>query len=325
MSKKTIVWLAVATALVFIGAIIFVSVMMGLDWDFTMLSTAQYETNEYIIDDNYRHITIATDTANVAFVPSDTATTTVVCYERKHVAHTVTVTEDMLRIETVDTRRWYEHIGIFFDTTSVTVYMPRGEYVVLSVDTDTGDVAIPKEFAFESVDVDVDTGDVTNAASASAGMAIRTDTGDIAVRTVSAGSITLSTATGRVTAADVDCAGDIRLDASTGKTLLTDVTCHNLLSDGDTGDLVLQNVVAEGRFSIERDTGDVQFEGCDAADIRVETDTGSVKGSLLTDKVFITDTDTGRVDVPKTISGGRCEIETDTGNIVITISGHALV
>ena len=42
-------------------------------------------------------------------------------------------------------------------------------------------------------------------------------------------------------------------------------------------------------------------------------------GSLLTDKVFITDTDTGSVDVPKTPAGGRCEIKTGTGDIKMEI------
>ncbi len=319
MSKKAIGWLIVATALVLIGVIIFGGVMMRLDWDFTRLSTATYETNEYTIDDNYRHITIDTDTANVTFVPADTATTTVVCHERKNVAHTVTVTEDTLRIVAVDTRRWYEHIGIFFDTASVTVYMPQGEYGALSIRSSTGDVAVPTEFAFESVDIAVSTGDVTNGATAAAGIAIKTSTGDVAIEKVSAGALTLSTSTGRVTAADVDCAGDVSVNVSTGRTQLTNVICHNLLSDGDTGDITLQNVVATGRLSIERSTGDVRFDGCDAADIHVETDTGSVNGSLLTDKVFITHTDTGRVDVPESNAGGRCEIETDTGNIVITV------
>lgn len=61
------------------------------------------------------------------------------------------------------------------------------------------------------------------------------------------------------------------------------------------------------------------FNHCDAETIYVNTDTGSVTGTLLTDKVFIIETDTGSVDVPKSITGGRCEITTDTGNIRITI------
>ena len=70
---------------------------------------------------------------------------------------------------------------------------------------------------------------------------------------------------------------------------------------------------------IKRSTGKVEFNQCDADTIYVKTNTGSVTGSLLSEKVFITDTDTGKVDVPKTITGGRCEITTDTGNIIISV------
>ena len=106
-------------------------------------------------------------------------------------------------------------------------------------------------------------------------------------------------------------------DVTTGKTDIDNVSCRNLFSDGDTGNITLKNVIAAEKFDIERDTGDVKFEDCDAAEISVETDTGDVTGNFLTDKVFLTETDTGRIDVPKTVTGGRCEISTDTGDIKI--------
>ena len=81
----------------------------------------------------------------------------------------------------------------------------------------------------------------------------------------------------------------------------------------------MEDVIATQSFDIERDTGGVTFTFCDAEQITVETDTGNVKGSLLSDKVFTVDTDTGRVNVPQTQTGGRCEISTDTGNIIIEI------
>lgn len=87
----------------------------------------------------------------------------------------------------------------------------------------------------------------------------------------------------------------------------------------NTGDLSLKNVIATDTFTIERSTGDVVFNGSDATVIFVKTDTGDVSGNILTEKVFITQTDTGSVEVPKTASGGRCEIITDTGDIKINI------
>ena len=81
----------------------------------------------------------------------------------------------------------------------------------------------------------------------------------------------------------------------------------------------MTNLVAEDNISVERTTGFVKLEKCDAAELYIKTDTGDVKGTLLSDKVFITKTDTGHIEVPKTITGGRCEISTDTGDIRINV------
>lgn len=78
-------------------------------------------------------------------------------------------------------------------------------------------------------------------------------------------------------------------------------------------------MIAAEQLSIERSTGHVAFTGCDAGEIHVKTDTGNVAGSLLSEKVFLTESGVGLVDVPKTTSGGVCEIRTDTGNIQITL------
>jgi DUF4097 and DUF4098 domain-containing protein YvlB len=61
------------------------------------------------------------------------------------------------------------------------------------------------------------------------------------------------------------------------------------------------------------------LDACDAAEIYIKTDTGNVEGRFLSDKVFIAKTDTGLINVPKTITGGRCEITTNTGDICVTL------
>jgi len=112
----------------------------------------------------------------------------------------------------------------------------------------------------------------------------------------------------------------VGVDVSTGKAYLTDIACKSVISSGSTGDISLDHVIAAERFSINRSTAGIRLDSADAAEIFMETDTGDVTGTLLTDKVFITQTDTGGVDVPKTETGGRCEIITNTGNIRISVA-----
>lgn len=319
MSSKTKIWLTVGALSVLLGCIIFGGAMSVIKWDFTKLSTNKYETNNYEINEAFSSVSVNTDTADVSFLPSENSKCSVECYEQKNVKHTVTVKDGVLVIDIVDARKWYEYIGINFGTQKITVYLPSGEYGALSVKSDTGDVKIPKDFAFESIEFSASTGDITNYASASQTVKIKTTTGRIKLENVSATSIDLSVSTGDVAVSGVTCEGDLSITVSTGKTKLTDVACKNLISGGNTGDISLKNVIATEKLSIERSTGDVNFEGCDAAEIFVITDTGDVRGSLLSEKVFIVNTDTGRKDVPDTITGGRCEITTDTGDVKITI------
>ena len=339
MTKSAKTWLAIAVSLILIGCIIFGGVMAMLKWDFTKLSTDKYETNKYDVTEEYTNISVVTKTADIAFVISENSKCSVECYEQEKVRHSVTVRDGALVIDVVDSRKWYEHIGINFGAPKITVYIPAGEYGALSVKSNTGAVQIAKELSFASIDVSESTGDVTSYASSSGGIKIKTSTGNIYVEGISAGSLELSASTGnvtvsgvacrgdatvmvttgKVTASGVRCDGDVSVDVSTGKAYLTDITCKSLISDGDTGSILLTNVIAAERLSIERSTGDVTFDGCDAAKLSVETDTGDVRGSLLTDKVFTVSTDTGKIDVPQTASGGRCEISTDTGDINITI------
>ena len=134
-----------------------------------------------------------------------------------------------------------------------------------------------------------------------------------------ASSIEVSVSTGKVTVQNVECDGELNVKISTGKTKIGDVMCGTLYSDGSTGDLIMYNVISVGKLSIIRSTGDVKFENCDAAEVYMETDTGDVTGNFLSDKIFLTNTATGKTEVPKSITGGRCEVNTDTGDIKISI------
>ena len=322
MRTRTKVWLITATFLVLIGFILFAGVMTMLKWDFMELSTVKYETNIYEVSDTFNGISIDTDTADIAFVLSDDGNCRVECYEEADAKHYVTVEEGTLTVELIDEKSVYDfigYIGLNFGSPEITVYLPKTEYTNLLINGDTSDIEIPNDFIFTDVDISLSTGDVEFCASVSEMIRIKTSTGDICVENISVGSLYLTVSTGKVTVSCVTCAGDVKVGVSTGKTNLTDTKCKSVISSGDTGDISLNNVIASEKFSIERSTGDVKLDGSDANEIHIKTDTGDVTGSLLNDKVFITQTDTGDVEIPKTTTGGTCGITTSTGDIKIII------
>ena len=319
MKKVEKIWWAVGIALVSLGLITFVIVMSLNAWNFAKLSTVKMQTREYALSQDFNQISIDTFTAEVTFVKTDDGTKKVVCYEEENRAHAVSVQDGALSVKAVDTRKWYEYIGISWHTPSVVVYLPETEYGGLQIKSSTGDVEIPQNFRFDSVEISATTADVKIGASVTNGVKIKTTTGDVCVENTSVGALDISVSTGKVAVSQVTVGGEVKINVSTGDAKLYAVTCQSLFSNGSTGDISLENVIATQAFDIERDTGGVTFTFCDAEQITVETDTGNVKGSLLSDKVFTVDTDTGRVNVPQTQTGGRCEISTDTGNIIIEI------
>ena len=321
MGCRTRNWLLAAVALLVLGCILFGGGLAMVDWDITKLGTAKYVTNDYTVGQEFTDIKIESRTADVIFQSAADGETTVGCYEQLHAEHTVSVENGTLVIRLADGRKWYEHISFLnFTSPRITVSLPAGQYGALTIHTSTGKVTVREGFSFESADMTLSTGTVTSRACVTGKLKIRTTTGSISLQSISVGALELSTSTGKITAEEINCTGDAKLTVDTGDICLTDFRCKTFDAKADTGDLQLAKVIVEETLLAWTDTGKVIFDGCDAGELTVRTDTGSVSGSLLSPKIFFAKTDTGRVEVPKTTTGGKCEITTDTGSIKITVT-----
>lgn len=322
MKKATTICLIIALCLVLAGAALFTVVLAGHDWDLAALSKGDFETNTYSISEDFRSIAIDTETEDIVFLPGEGEGCQVEILERKKEPHKVFVKDGTLRIERTEEKSWLDSISFFsFETPKITVWLPKAEYEALSIRESTGDVQIPRELRFGTIGIEASTGDIDCRASASGEVQITTETGDIRVEGMRAKAIRLSVSTGRVEARDVSCEGALNITVSTGRTELTELSCGSLSSKGSTGSLIMKNVTVAGTLQAERSTGDIRMEACDAAEINLVTDTGNVTGSLRSEKIFMPKSDTGSIQVPETVTGGKCKITTDTGDIIIEIVG----
>lgn len=294
------------------------------------------EVRTQTITEDFKNISIATDTSAVTVLPSNDGECKVVSKEKSGVTHTAEVSNGVLKIGVSDTRGWFGKL--FTPAMSVTVYLPKSVYGSLSVECDTGDVKICNALnlgdAYISTDtgdvelegivsqnitVKVDTGDVSlDGVKAVGKIDVKTDTGDVELESSSASRLSVATDTGKTEIEGCDAA-ELTVRSHTGDVNLDTVACILLGIELTTGDVSLEQVSAKGKFEITATTGDITFDRCDAASVFVKTSTGDVRGSFLTDKIIFADTKTGKVDVPKLTSGGKCEITTTTGDIKITI------
>lgn len=77
----------------------------------------------------------------------------------------------------------------------------------------------------------------------------------------------------------------------------------------------------ESNLFVKTVSGDMSFRSSDAKTLRLTSTSGDIHGTLLTAKTFAIETVSGEVRVPSSVTGGRCEIVTTSGDVVFTIQG----
>ena len=316
-SKKIII--IVSCVVVFLGLLIGCIGLYALGFDFRKLDNYTLQTRTYELTEDFTKLDLDMQTANLTLLPAQDGKAKVVCVEKEKQSHTVFVQDGVLKVQAENNRKWYDYIGFNFGEQTVTVYLPKTEYAKMTVEIRTGDIRVPKIFSFDEATITTNTGDVTWSASVDKDLNIVTDTGDIEVSALaSEGAIKLKTDTGDMELLDITCK-TLGITTDTGDIEITGSSCANLAVESDTGDIEIERVAVAESLHVTTNTGDVEIENSDAATIKIQTDTGDVSGLLLSDKIFFTQTDTGDVDVPKTTSGGVCEVVTDTGDIYFRI------
>lgn len=311
--------LIVAVAFVAIGLVLASFALYSIGDLKGAFHTESYETKVYTPEGSFTDIVIEADCDRVCFVPGE-GSCRIECQENEKLTHTVSVKNGTLTVREQDLRNWYQHIGFFFGgERTLTVYLPQSAYESLSVKSNTGDVEIPADFSFQEAALVTDTADISFYASVKNGLSVTTDTGDMKLAGIGPESLALESDTGKITLNGVQTAADIRIAVHTGDLSLKDVSCSGFAAKSTTGDMQLENVTASDEMRIETDTGDVDLIACDAGSLDIKTNTGDVSGTLRTEKIFFAESDTGKISVPKTLTGGKCEIRTDTGDIRIEI------
>ena len=336
--KNSTILIVVAVCLIVAGIAVAGAAFTMTDFSFDGFSTEEFEEVTYTARGDFDHIMIATDIHDVTLALSDDSTCRIVGSESRNIAIEYEIEGTMLVVRTIDERKWYDHIGIFYGGAEMTLYLPKDTYISLTVAANTGDVLVPECFTFTGAAIAIDTGDIEVRAKVTGELGLAAGTGSITVSGVEPTKLDVSVTTGRTMLENIKTDGAITLECSTGRTELHSIEAGAIRSNGDTGSLLLKNVYVEreigiergtgdvtltsviaGEFDIETSTGDVELNLSDAESIEIETDTGRVDAVLLSEKFFQCESSTGSVKIPDTRSGGICKVTTTTGNIHITI------
>ena len=321
MKAKLIITIVVAAALIFIGIAVAACGFAMSGFDIKKLTMHNEVTNYVTPEEDFDSIIIDATTADLKILPSTDGQCKIDLVERENLYFMPSVENGILTINEIDDRKWYEYIGIGWSNMSITLYLPKEQYDSLTVELTTGKAQIDSGLEFGKVDVKATTGNVKCEAKVTESLEIKCTTGLIYASGAKVDTIRLKASTGSIELCNSSCKG-LEIETTTGSIKLSEVSgTGDFDIEATTGKINLSDVVTEGDLTIEADTGDVIFKRCDAANLSITTDTGDVEGSLLSSKVFFYETDTGDVDLPRTTEGGKCNIETDTGDITVTIVG----
>ncbi len=299
--KKIIIIIAIL--LVVVGAVISAIAMKSIDWsDNGVFDLAAPNAVTYSVEEEFEDISINDISSNISFAVSDDGKCKVVCDETKNITYRVEVKDNTLFVSASETEKWYKFISFGWYDTNITVYLPEKSYGKLSATSTSGDIKVPKDLEFADVKLKSTSGDVCFLGEVKGDLTMKSTSGSVRAEKFSAKYVEAVSTSGEVTVADLKCS--------------------DLKTESISGDIEIVRVIAEKHISAECVSGDIELLGSDAETLWLKTTSGDIEGTLLSEKVFITDTLSGDVRVPatsSTTSGGKCEIKTTSGDIEISV------
>lgn len=283
MKKSKKILITVAVILIAVGMICGFCGIYSLGFNFNEISTSDFVTHTYTVDDDFTNIIIEDAASNINFYKSNDDKCRVLCDEREKVTHTVVNENNTLTVRVKDERNWFEriNIGFFIADMRVSVYLPKNKYDSLNAASMSGDVYAEnlnlKKFNAEST------------------------SGDVIINNISA----------------TEC---INASSVSGEIDLSNVKGKEIFANTISGGVMLTDTVASQKLKANSTSGEINLKRCDAKNIVLDTVSGEISGTLLSNKQFITETTSGTVNVPQSVSNEECRITTVSGDIYIKIA-----
>lgn len=258
--NKHIMTVIVAVSLILFGAVLSLTALSAMDYNFELLNTVNLDSRTVEVTDEFDSLDISTAEGDVTLLPSTDGHAHVTFRDSKKITHTVAVKDGTLTVTRIDSRKWYEHIGIYWGTMDITVYLPEAQYDSVRLKSVSGNVVVKDEFEFTELNALSTSGDVTLFDITADSAGVKTVSGDIVLKNVSvAGDATVKSTSGdvefeRLSAATLDIktvSGDI--DGSVTEPML-------YTADTVSGDVKLPPSFRDGgSCTLKTTSGDIEI------------------------------------------------------------------
>ncbi len=358
MKKAKKIAIIVAVSMMAVGFVSIVGSLAFVRFDATKLNTMEWEDKTYAVEEPFTNISVQGGDATVALVLAKDGNCKVVCTENDAIYDKIEVVDNTLTIERVDESEWYHNIGVYFDEIEITVYLPEKEYEKLFIDNSSGRIDVQGDFTFMEAEVSNTSGktnfmadvegtlkventsggiyvgensvgdlfvkgtsgiiDVTSVC-ATGNVEVNGSSGGIGVSKVECVNLSVENSSGVMHLTEIVATGDVNVKGTSDGVHLDEVKCANLTGSNSSGRITCTEVIVAGDMNLDNSSGGIALEACDAENLKLEATSGSIRGTLLTEKIFVADATSGSVKVPKTTSGGVCEVTTTSGSIQLSL------
>lgn len=281
----------------------------------------EYERKSYPVTRDFRDLQIEDAEGNIRLLPAEDGQCRVECTESRNVFHRVDVENNTLMIKRVDRRKWYERmgIGIYWEETEVTVYLPQSKYGKLCAGTASGDIEVAEDLRFDEAEIESTSGSIRFAAAVKNRLSASTVSGKLYVAGTAPESLKLQSTSGSIGLEAVKGRTELEMKTVSGSIKAQDIQCVNVSAESTSGKISFQELYASGTIRAENTSGNIELLECDGESLTLRNTSGKISGRLASEKQFFTDTVSGSIDVPRSATGGKCEAETVSGNIEFTI------
>ncbi len=318
--KRTI---CIALLLILLGLIIYGITRAVTGRNFSTVISIDYERVTHTVNEPFSEIEISAVECDVRIILSPDGSTTVSSGESEYIRTYAAVEDGILKIERVDTRPWYLHIGIFFfdEDYHMTVSVPDTVYESVKIRTASGDISMDDTLSLKSLSLKTSSGDITSGAKPTDSYSAKTLSGDIEIvgGEKVAGRIVLETTSGEIEAERLFAGNTVGIDTTSGDIELDGVFAEKIVVSSTSGDIHAFMASAMQSLSLKNVSGDIVFASYESASLRAETTSGNIKGSIIdTMMLYNAKTTSGKIRIPPSDpNGGDCTLITVSGNIDI--------
>lgn len=319
MKKSNLIILIVALCMLFSGVFVCIGAfsMEGMSYEnmFTDNSTLRTET----YDEAFYSVDARAKAGNLEIFPTSEDELRIECTEPENTYYDIKFEGDILVIELVDNRQWHDYL-MNFDREGVKIYLPQRVYNDIKLDVSSGKITVNEGLECRNLMAETSSGSVrAYNVKAQENVSLKAASGSIGVDTVTADNMEVLCTSGKITVSNLELTGNLDIDSSSGKIEAINVNCNSFNSQNESGGIICSDVICKDSLNADTSSGKIEVLRSDAQNLDLNTTSGSIRGTLLSEKVFVAHSTSGSVRVPDTTQGGVCKAKATSGSIKIEI------